>query len=116
VASSYLYATARDFARLGLLALRGGSWDGRQVVPGSWIDHGRRPRSVDPDDGWIHGAHWWVVGDDLGSFWANGYEGQAILCVPGLDLVVVRLGHSSATTSRHLKTWRAEVVDAFRSA
>ncbi len=116
VASSYVHATGRDMARFGLLALRGGSWDGRSIVPARWIDHGRTPRSVDPDDGWIHGAHWWVVGDDLGSFWANGYEGQAILCVPGLDLVVVRLGHSPATASGPLKAWRAEVVEAWRAA
>ena len=40
----------------------------------------------------IHGAHWWVVGDDHGSFWASGYRGQWLPVCPGLDLVVVRLG------------------------
>ena len=46
------------------------------------------------EDGRLYGAHWWVVGDELGTFWANGYEGQSILVCPALDLVVVRLGKS----------------------
>src|SRR6202034_2402388 len=96
VASSYVRATARDFARFGLLYLRDGIWEGRRILPAGWVDHGRRPRSVDPDDGMIHGAHWWVVGDDHGSFWASGYSGQSILISPGLDLVVVRLGDTPA--------------------
>src|SRR5581483_9214785 len=70
VASSYVYATARDFARFGLLYLRDGTWDGTRLLPTGWVDHGRRPRSVDPSDGLVHGAHWWVVGDGHGTFWA----------------------------------------------
>ena len=57
------------------------------------------------------GAHWWVVDDDQGSFRASGYEGQAILVCPGLDLVAVRLGHSTAEQYPALKEWRAAVVD-----
>jgi len=116
VASSYLHATARDFARFGLLALRGGRWEGRQVLPKGWVDHGRTPRSVDPHDGWVHGAHWWVVDDGRGSFWANGYEGQSILCVPDLDLVVVRLGRTDSSHSADLRAWRAAVTGRFNSA
>jgi CubicO group peptidase (beta-lactamase class C family) len=113
VASSTLYATARDFARFGLLYLRDGIWDGRRVLPVGWVDHGRRPRSVDPDDGMVHGAHWWVVGDDHGSFWASGYSGQSVLVSPGLDLVVVRLGDTPTERSDHLTRWKADVVRAF---
>lgn len=115
VGSSYVYAEARDFARFGLLYLRDGTWDGHRLLPEGWVDHGRRARSVDPDDGWIHGAHWWVVGDDLGTFWANGFEGQSILCCPALDLLVVRLGRSP-DHSAALRAWRAAVVDAFRAS
>lgn len=113
VASSYLHATARDFARFGLLALRGGTWDGRAVLPPGWIDHGRTPRSVDPENGWVHGAHWWIVDD--GGFWANGYQGQSILCEPDLDLVLVRLGRTDASHAADLQAWRAAVADTFRS-
>ena len=40
--------TTRDFARFGLLYLRGGQWDGRQLVPTSWIDETRDPRRPTP--------------------------------------------------------------------
>jgi CubicO group peptidase (beta-lactamase class C family) len=113
VASSYVYATARDFARFGLLYLRDGVWDGTRLLPEGWVDHGRRQRSVD-EEGIGYGAHWWVVGDDMGSFRASGYEGQSILICPGLDVLAVRLGHSTAEMYPALAQWRAEVVDSFR--
>jgi len=113
IASSYVYATARDFARFGLLYLRDGTWDGERVVPEGWVDHGRRQRSVD-DEGLGYGAHWWVVGDDQGSFRASGYEGQAIQICPGLDLLAVRLGRSTAEQYPALGEWRAALVDACR--
>jgi CubicO group peptidase (beta-lactamase class C family) len=110
IGSSYVYATARDFARFGLLYLRDGTWDGRPLLPTGWVDHARRQRSVD-EEGNGYGAHWWVIGDDQGSFRASGYEGQAILICPGLDLIAVRLGRSTAEQYPALKDWRAAVVD-----
>lgn len=114
VASSYVWATAQDMARFGHLYLRDGVWDGTRLLPEGWVDQARRPRSVDPVDGRLYGAQWWVVGDDVGTFWANGYEGQSIMVCPTLDLVVVRLGKSAAECYPALASWRAEVVDAFR--
>lgn len=113
VASSYLWATARDMARFGYLYLRDGVWDGSRLLPEGWVDHARRIRSVDPVDARPYGAQWWVVGDDLGTFWANGYEGQSIMVCPALDLVVVRLGKSAAERYPALVEWRAAVVEAF---
>ena len=115
IASSYLWATARDMARFGHLYLRDGIWADRRLLPSGWVDHARRARSVDPVDGRLYGAQWWVVGDDLGTFWANGYEGQSILICPTLDLVVVRLGKSTSDRYPALADWRARVVDAFRA-
>ena len=77
------------------------------------MDHGRRPRSVDPEDGSLYGAHWWVVGDGHGSFRASGYEGQSILVCPALDLVVVRLGKTPTDRYPQLHEWRAAVTEAF---
>jgi CubicO group peptidase (beta-lactamase class C family) len=113
VGSSTLYATARDFARFGLLYLRDGVWEGGRVLPEGWVDQGRRPRSIDPTDGQVHGAHWWVVGDGHGTFWASGYRGQSITICPALDLVVVRLGDTPAERGPELTRWRSEMVEAF---
>jgi CubicO group peptidase (beta-lactamase class C family) len=113
VASSYVHATARDYARFGLLYLRDGVWDGERILPEGWVDHGRTPRSVDPTEGSLYGAHWWVVGGDHGTFRAAGYEGQSIVIVPALDLVVVRLGKTPEERSDALRLWREDVVAAF---
>ena len=76
-------ATARDYARFGLLYLRDGVWDGTRVLPAGWVDYGRTWVSVDPEDGSPYGAHWWgVAGDTLGTFRASGYEGQSITICP----------------------------------
>jgi CubicO group peptidase (beta-lactamase class C family) len=116
VASSYVRATARDFARFGLLYLRDGNWDGDRLLPEGWVDYGRTVQSVDPEDG-PYAAHWWgVAGDTLGTFRASGYEGQSITVCPTLDLVVVRLGKTAAAHYPDLTRWRADVVQAFSNA
>ncbi|MGH9230816.1 MAG: serine hydrolase domain-containing protein [Acidimicrobiales bacterium] len=116
VGSSFVYATAQDYLRFGLLYLRDGVWDGRRLLPEGWVDHGRRARSRDEEGDRWHGAHWWSVGDAVGTFTANGYEGQSLLICPSLDLMVVRLGKSPDDThDPELRSWRARVVDAFRT-
>ena len=115
IASSFVWATGRDMARFGYLYLRDGTWEGERLLPDGWVDHARRARSIG-EDGRRYGAHWWVVGDDLGTFWANGYEGQSITVCPALDAVVVRLGKSVAEQYPALYDWRGRVLDALRQA
>lgn len=109
-ASTYLYASARDYARFGYLYLRDGWWDGVRLLPEGWVDHGRRARSVDDEHGYLYGAHWWVTGDEHGTFRGSGYEGQSILVSPGLDLVVVRLGKTPDEKGPNLEAWRRRFV------
>ncbi len=117
VASSYVRATARDFARFGLLYLRDGMWDGVRLLPPGWVDYARTWTSVDPDDNNPYGAHWYgVAGDTLGTFRAAGYEGQSITVCPALDLVVVRLGKTPLERKANLVPWRAAMVQAFARA
>jgi CubicO group peptidase (beta-lactamase class C family) len=116
VAASYAYATARDYARFGLLYLRDGLWEGDRLLPEGWVDYGRRPRSVDPDDGDLYGAHWWTRPGPHGTFWAAGHEGQYVDVCPALDLVLVRMGRTDSDHSEELKRWRTAVIDAFTGA
>jgi CubicO group peptidase (beta-lactamase class C family) len=110
VASSYLRATATDWLRFGELYLRNGVWDGRALLPPGWVDHARTARSADPDGG-FHGAHWWTDDDNLGTFWAEGYEGQFIIVCPTTETVIVRFGRTGSSGSV-LAPWRRDLVQA----
>ena len=112
MAGSYVYAAARDYARFALLYLRDGVWDGRRLLPEGWVDAGRTPRSVDPDDGHLYGAHWWTRDDPLGTFWEVGHDGQYVDLVPALDLVLIRLGRTGSERSPALRTWRDQLIAA----
>ncbi len=116
IGSSFVFATARDFARFGLLYLRDGCWQGQRILPEGWVDHGRRMSDVAEAEVYSYGAHWWVVPGSLGTFYAGGYNGQRILMVPALDLVVVRLGVTPIEFAPRLNGWTKRLVDAFRGS
>jgi CubicO group peptidase (beta-lactamase class C family) len=93
VGSSYCYATARDWARFGLLYLHDGVWNGQRILPEGWVKW--------TTTGTSYGALWWLNKEESGArrhpqlpadcYACEGYEGQYVWVVPGSDLVVVRL-------------------------
>jgi len=115
VGSSYVYATARDFARFGELYLHEGRAGEEQILPSRWVEYARTESEVPsgPDEQ-PYGAHWWRFPPVPGSFSAQGYEGQRILVVPDLDLVVVRLGKTPVALKPNLDAWLAALVDTRR--
>jgi len=115
VGSSYVYATARDFARFGELYLHGGTAGGGRVLPADWVTYAQTESLVPsgPDEQ-PYGAHWWRFPPAPGSFSAQGYEGQRTLVVPDLDLVVVRLGKTPVALKPNLDVWLAALVDTRR--
>ncbi len=114
IGSSFCFCTTRDFARFGLLYLRGGVWDGKRILPEGWVDYARTPTPVPPTEVMGYGAHWWLGMAGPGSFSSNGYEGQYTLMVPELDLILVRNGKSPLEQKDNVIRWMGEVVDAFR--
>lgn len=93
VGSSYVYATARDFAKFGEMYRNDGVVDGRRVLPEGWSEHARTFVARD-EDGFGYGRHWWLWPDLPGSLACHGYEGQYCVVVPDRGLVVVHLGKS----------------------
>jgi CubicO group peptidase (beta-lactamase class C family) len=107
VGSSYVHATARDFARFGRLYLDDGVGPTGRVLPAGWRDHARTVIAHDPESGFDYGRHWWAWPEHAGSLACHGYEGQYTVVVPDRDLVVVHLGKSPIER-------RAPLVDAIR--
>ena len=114
IGSSFCYCTAADFARFGLLCLRGGRWDERQLVPADQIDRFRTPTEASRGvDDFVHGGHFWVHEDGFGTFACHGYEGQYIWMVPALDLVLVRSGVRPETDKQSLVVALRAIVEEF---
>ena len=110
VGSSYLRARALDFARFGLLYLRGGRWGERRLVSKEWCATAQVPHSRDPESGLYYSWQWWVTGDRYGTYLASGYEGQMINVVPELDALIVRFGHSPEEAFAERYAWRDRVL------
>lgn len=115
IGSSFMPATARDFARLGLLYLRDGVWDGQRILPEGWADYARKESGRD-DEGHVYGAHFWVVPDGLGTFQCQGYDGQRTIMVPALDLIIVRLGQTALENRARLNDFMTKLVECFRAS
>ena len=113
IGSSFLYATARDFARFGYLYLRGGMWEDRQLLPVGWADAARTATAVPTDEPFGYGAQWWLWREWSGTFGAHGYEGQYVVVCPDRDLVVVQLSKNVAEDRPHLLGPLRRIIGAF---
>ncbi|NOR88978.1 MAG: serine hydrolase [Anaerolineales bacterium] len=86
VGYSELRMRPQDMAKIGLLYLNEGRWDGEQIVPSEWVNFSTSQFiSATLEDG--YGYQWWV--DDSGMYLALGYRGQFIFVIPEKEMVVV---------------------------
>lgn len=90
-----LNATLRDFAKLGLLYLHGGTFNGRQIISESWVSQATTPDAafLQPgqiDNDWGYQYQWWVPRDSQGDFAAIGIWGQMIYVNPQANVVIVK--------------------------
>jgi CubicO group peptidase (beta-lactamase class C family) len=119
---AYVWANARDWARLGLLYLRDGRWEERRLLPEGWVDFTRTPAPAANNGS--YGAHFWLTTDPgpeqwrslaagIDAFEMNGNAGQFVVIVPDRDLVVVRLGEMHVSTWPELNAQLAELIRAF---
>ncbi|MEI7972378.1 MAG: serine hydrolase [Actinomycetota bacterium] len=113
VGSSYVYATAREFAKFGQLYLHDGMCNGKRILPEGWVDHARTQHVFDDETGLGYGAHWWTLPGERNSLVASGYEGQYIIVIPDRDLVVVRLGKTVAEQRNAVVAELREVIEQY---
>jgi len=103
IGSSFVFMTARDWARFGELHRNDGIWSGGRVLPRGWVRYVTTPTPHAPQG--CYGAHWWLNAGDpetqahrqwpslpADAYAARGYGGQWVLVIPSRELVIVRLG------------------------
>ena len=94
--TGYDYGTARNWARLGMLFLQDGIWNGERLLPEGYVDFVSSPAPAWEEP--IYGGQFWVNGSGVmpipkNSYYMAGGGGQRTIIIPDHDLVVVRLGH-----------------------
>ncbi|MGB3544173.1 serine hydrolase domain-containing protein [Rubrivirga sp.] len=112
-AGGHLLLTPQAMAKVGMLVLQRGEWDGRQVVSEEWVERSARPRTE--ISGVAYGYLWWSDTVRYGEksvevVYASGNGGQMIFVVPEYDVVAAfTAGYSNSERSR-------VVFELFRNA
>ena len=119
VGSSYLYASARDWARMGQMMLQGGVLNGQRIVSEDWVNRATSPNGSSNQK--AYGYQWWLNTGDAAPRWpdlpadayaAQGNRQQSLTVIPSQNLVIVRLGWTSGQYPANERF--AEIVEALR--
>ncbi len=102
ILSSQVWTTSRDLARLGLLHLNNGRWNGEQLLPKNWLNYIGTPAPAQPplrSPG--YGAQWWLYNERFpelpdDTIAARGNRGQYLVVIPSEQLIIVRRGYDLA--------------------
>jgi CubicO group peptidase (beta-lactamase class C family) len=115
----HLWASARDWARFGLLYLRDGVTEhGQRILPEGWVEYSTRLTPLSADD-YGYGAGFWTqrgnsaaarariaAGFPADSFMAQGSQGQYTIVIPSRDLVIVKIGWAYTPDDDHVAVER----------
>ncbi len=114
IMSSYAYMTARDWTKLGQFWLQNGNWNGEQILPLDWMTYST---SSGYGINGVYGAHFWLNGDSFlypdvpgDMFAARGFQGQHVVVIPSLDLVIVRFGVDEGIETFDFNTFISSIV------
>ncbi len=118
ILSSQVWTTARDLARLGLLHLQDGVWQGERILPAGWLDYVRRHGPAQPASGYGYGASFWTFPKGSGlpedAVVMRGNRGQYVVIAPTQRLVVVRRGYDGPESAFDLDAFAKDLFAATR--
>lgn len=115
VGSSYSWATAQDWAKIGTLLANEGAWQGEQIISKEWIDWMRSEATA--SDGQYGGQVWLNVGGKYknlpsDAYSMDGFNGQKVMIVPSKDLVIVRMGLTFKPGDFDFDAWFEMILNA----
>jgi CubicO group peptidase (beta-lactamase class C family) len=103
VGSSYMFATARDWARFGVFIKNDGVWNGERILPEGWVHYSLTPTPKAPQG--QYGAQFWLNAGEKDNpddrlfpslprdlAYMGGHNSQIVAIIPSRDVVIVRLG------------------------
>ena len=124
VGSSYMYATARDWARFALFLLEDGVWKGNRLLPTGFVGAMALPSKA--SDGAYSHMQTWAMGPgresdaDYGlpdeTFWILGHDGQSAAVIPSKKLAVIRLGLTPSKLGYRPQTMVKRILDILDAA
>ena len=123
VMSSQVWTTARDLARLGLLYLNNGVWEGARILPEDWAAYVATPSPDQPTDRREgenrpgYGAQFWLFGErhnlPEGTYAAMGNRGQYLMIIPSRNMLVIRRGFDGRPGRNfNISKFTADVIGA----
>jgi CubicO group peptidase (beta-lactamase class C family) len=118
ILSSQVWTTARDLARLGLLYLDDGVWNGERILPPGWGAYVSRRGPAQPSSGYGYGATFWTFPPAAGlpadAYIGQGNRGQYLAIIPSRRIVVVRRGYDGPGTAFDPGPFVRDVLAALR--
>jgi CubicO group peptidase (beta-lactamase class C family) len=118
--TGYDYGTPRNWARLGLLYLQDGMWQGTRILPEGWSRFVSTPAPAwkTPTYGglfWVNGTGQWNLPRD--AYFMAGAGGQWTFVIPSHQLVVARMGHykGAGAGQRALNAAFTQLLGAIKS-
>ena len=120
VGGAFLYATARDWARFGLMYLNDGVVNGERILPEGWVELSTNPTEASLKAR-AYAAQFWLneesaermmPGVPRDAYAARGHYGQSTFIIPSRDLVVVRMGQSFSTDAWDMEKFLIDVLAA----
>jgi CubicO group peptidase (beta-lactamase class C family) len=118
ILSSQVWTTSRDLARMGLLYLNDGVWQGERILPPGWGSYVARHGPAQAASGYGYGATFWTFPKGSGlpadAYVARGNRGQYLAIIPSRRILIVRRGFDGTSANFDLDAFAKSVLASLR--